>query len=706
MRVALEVLLNMHHIRKRKSHSDDACTQYETEGNEGTSSETRDMAGPANKTDEKEESIFISDSDSLELEEEGISQKTKTLHRKTLAAKRKIARMTEEEQLALAVKISQQEQANQVKHRQEEDELLRKAIEESLHVCESPDKSAVVTVKDLTEEASSGEEGIALDEEHKEHLSQQSQILKSSQDSPQNPKVLLKRLSQDIVESPSVILSPNCKDPLLCTESRKAPFLSQRNSNDFAYLSPSKASLSPVIPVKSPYALKRIPCRLFQDKCPNAIKLAEDVDGHCSESTQLDSSSSISTSNKSELKEGASSSHNVEIALKGSSLGNASMNYRDKSNTKHNCQSSSHKIAKNQQNNNSVHYYWGIPFCPNGEDPDAYAQVILCQLEVYEKSLKKSQRQLLQKTKYGKPIDLVAASSDSNEHTKDNKGNLSQEDTEEFLEGGDHQKIQKSEMELAEETDSLDIQPAPSKRSKASCSQFQEDDQCCLSEGQVKTQSHEPCTNMLPSECEGVAPEVLVESPILPPDMRDENCSNSELPIGNTQEESDCPETQLSPEIQDNDQENQPDLTEAPPLSPLACCLNAPPDLMACGDANSSLDVECPMCGCRFSQNQIERHAAYCDGVKDEPQTAVLRPRNRQSRHAHNGLCEAASSDSGKLEKCYVCKSLVLIKDYQTHVDKCLQSATLETSGTQRLKSSKLCPHFSGRKQQNEKADS
>lgn len=42
--------------------------------------------------------------------------------------------MTEDEQLALAVKISQQEQANHVKHRQEEDELLRKAIEESLHV--------------------------------------------------------------------------------------------------------------------------------------------------------------------------------------------------------------------------------------------------------------------------------------------------------------------------------------------------------------------------------------------------------------------------------------------------------------------------------------------------------------------------------------------------------------------------------------------
>ncbi|PIO36183.1 hypothetical protein AB205_0216600 [Aquarana catesbeiana] len=43
----------------------------------------------------------------------------------------------------------------------------------------------------------------------------------------------------------------------------------------------------------------------------------------------------------------------------------------------------------------------------------------------------------------------------------------------------------------------------------------------------------------------------------------------------------------------------------------------------------------------------------------------------------------------GRLEKCYLCKSLVPIKDYQTHVDKCLQSAAQETQGTQMLKGSK-----------------
>ncbi|KAJ3588683.1 hypothetical protein NHX12_009537 [Muraenolepis orangiensis] len=51
-----------------------------------------------------------------------------------------------------------------------------------------------------------------------------------------------------------------------------------------------------------------------------------------------------------------------------------------------------------------VHYYWGVPFCPQGLDPDVYTQVILAQMEVYEKSLKHAQRSLLNKVQWGKGI--------------------------------------------------------------------------------------------------------------------------------------------------------------------------------------------------------------------------------------------------------------------------------------------------------------
>lgn len=50
--------------------------------------------------------------------------------------------MTEEEQFALAVRMSEQE-AREVNSQEEEEEaLLRKAIEESLHSCQPSDASA------------------------------------------------------------------------------------------------------------------------------------------------------------------------------------------------------------------------------------------------------------------------------------------------------------------------------------------------------------------------------------------------------------------------------------------------------------------------------------------------------------------------------------------------------------------------------------
>lgn len=52
----------------------------------------------------------------------------------------------------------------------------------------------------------------------------------------------------------------------------------------------------------------------------------------------------------------------------------------------------------------AVHYYWGVPFCPQGLNPDDYTKVILCQLEVYEKSLKQAQRGLLRKVEWGEPV--------------------------------------------------------------------------------------------------------------------------------------------------------------------------------------------------------------------------------------------------------------------------------------------------------------
>lgn len=52
----------------------------------------------------------------------------------------------------------------------------------------------------------------------------------------------------------------------------------------------------------------------------------------------------------------------------------------------------------------TISYYWGVPFCPMGQNPDEYTRVIMCQMEVYEKSLKEAQRELLHKADWGQPV--------------------------------------------------------------------------------------------------------------------------------------------------------------------------------------------------------------------------------------------------------------------------------------------------------------
>lgn len=88
--------------------------------------------------------IVISDSDGEETKEENGLQKTKTKqsNRSKCLAKRKVAHMSEEEQFALALKMSEQE-AREVNNQEEkEEELLRKAIAESLNSCWSSAASA------------------------------------------------------------------------------------------------------------------------------------------------------------------------------------------------------------------------------------------------------------------------------------------------------------------------------------------------------------------------------------------------------------------------------------------------------------------------------------------------------------------------------------------------------------------------------------
>ncbi|XP_073507466.1 BRCA1-A complex subunit RAP80 isoform X2 [Phyllobates terribilis] len=689
--------MSMHHRRKPR-FSEGTCSQYVEDNAESIFEAPVDI-GPENGTKNEDASIVISDSDDMELHESMIPKKRRKppLYRKPLPVKRKIAQMSEEEQLALAVEMSQQEQTKQEEYTQEEeDELIKKAIQESLHSCQVPDvpisarnetppsskepclsqvsrhsdegltKSPVVLLQRLSQDIVDSP-CVVFSPNCKDPVSciesrpqvplspcSSSDFIKMSPGkdialSPVFPKyppssskemglsVLLQRLSQDIMENSSVVLSPNCKDPVSCIETSLQSSLSPCTSNDFVKLSSVReVTLSPVFPKKFPYSHRRIPCRLFQERSQSADRLVDDLDvqhTHCSESSQMDSSPVLPTSssqgessyqNDCQNKDSVCSTKTKEIACEDNvSIG--STEYFD-------CRSD-----KCNQSGGTVHYYWGVPFCPKGVDPSEYTKVILCQLEVYQKSLKNAQRQLLHKMDYGQPIHLVASSQENSK--EDPQSNISQEETEDTVAEDDTQKLEEAEQQQSDNSDSQDTQPMSSKRQKTAQT-ILENDHCSSSPNAIDS-SKALFTKMPPSECAGVAPVAPGDSAVSPTAVRNDSHLMEHTAIAQEEDITVCPETQSSPAKQEeSDKADQTDVMEIVP-DPKACMSSEPSDEdITCLDKKISNDVACPMCDFTFPPTEIERHAAYCDGINFQRELTVLRSRNNllRSRDRSVGL--------------------------------------------------------------------
>ncbi|XP_069620281.1 BRCA1-A complex subunit RAP80 isoform X2 [Ranitomeya imitator] len=693
--------MSMYHRRKPR-FSEGTCSQYVADDAESVFKAPVDI-GPENRTKNEDTSIVISDSDDMELQESMKPKKRRKppLTRKPLPVKRKIAQMTEEEQLALAVEMSQQEQTKQDEYTQEEeDELIKKAIQESLHSCQVPD----FPISAASETSSSSKE--------EPHLSQVSRH--SDEGLAKSPVVLLQRLSQDIVDSPCVVLSPNCKDPVSCIESRlqvplspctsdflkmspgkdtalspvflnKPPSAGKEKSlsvllqrlsqdivenpsvilspngkdpvsclerclqsppssctgNDFVKLSSSReVTLSPVFPQKFPYSHRQIPCRLFQERSQSADRQVDDLDvqhTHCSESLQMDSSPVLPTSSSQGFpnKDSVSSPLTKERACEDNvSIG---------STEDFDCRSD-----KCNQSGGTVHYYWGVPFCPKGVDPSEYTKVILCQLEVYQKSLKNAQRQLLHKMDYGPPIHLVASSQENSK--EDPQSNISQEETQDSIAEDDTQKLEEAEPEQNDNSDSQDVQPMSSKRQKTFQSPMQavlENDHCSSSPN-AKHNSKALLTKMLPSECAEVGPVAPGESAVSPTAVRNDRHLMEHPEIAQEEDITICPETQPSPAKQEeSDKDDETDGMEIA-LDQKACMSSEHSDI-TCPDKMMSKDVACPMCDFTFPATEIERHAAYCDGVNFQRELTVLRSRNNLLRSRDRSSINLTPKRYGKL---------------------------------------------------------
>ncbi|NWT25287.1 UIMC1 protein, partial [Cardinalis cardinalis] len=597
----------------------------ESRGRDGEEEEEekRNAANARKKRSFVDAFIVISDSDGEQesKEESGLQKKrTKQLDRTKFAAKRKIAQMTEEEQFALALKMSEQE-ARQVNcQEEEEEELLRKAIAESLSSCQPSDSSTASPHLSVEALDSQGQSQPAEKEG--------SELLGGLAFCPDTP-------------------------PSDCSSHSQTSRADGNGQMDVAR-SPLVVLRSPTFgKVASGASWRLTPRRLF-----NSPSSSSEAAGHEPKEQLL-----------------PSTGHSAGEAGAGSSA-----TPLWKSRTTEQCDSprrsgggadlrmlTVEEKQKQEEARNTVHYYWGIPFCPKGVDPNQYTKVILCQLEVYQKSLKQAQRQLLHKKEFGNPV-VPSPSLSQNELGKGEE--ISRENgVADGTEDGD------TEGQESENITWLH----PSKRREAeSPGHSMEEEKNSTSDDEPTTSYCQP-SQVLPAEDvpeDGepmqIAQSISTMTPLgskRNPDTATENSAEEEISV--------CPETQPSPLEAIEEREELCSDSRCAPMQ-VGGDEDAGRAVSECSPA-AAASVSCPLCDHSFPAEEIEVHAMYCDGAAGpEPaqDTPVLTRRQREGRNkAASGKSSPPSSDIDKCEKCYLCKSLVPLLQYQRHVDSCLQAA-------------------------------
>lgn len=308
----------------------------------------------------------------------------------------------------------------------------------------------------------------------------------------------------------------------------------------------------------------------------------------------------------------------------------------------------------------TVHYYWGVPFCPRGLDPDAYTKVIVAQMEVYEKSLKQAQRRLVKKVKWGEPVLPQPERSPSPESPQTPQIHLPQRRS--LRRKANLDKYLSSQKD--EERDELD-----------------EETQWNEEEEEQTEQNREQRQKKQDSDC-----EVCPETELSDNDSSQELTQLTQLPVKSPELETvkeDCPavDERQQPEHEeemevDVESEQEPDQSKSadadaggqfpesessqdPDLEPVAAVLR-PQSL-----------VQCPICQRSFPSVNIEMHAAFCNGEPASEDSAC--PRLRRKTLSREETEERQAERTGQMqEKCYICDRAVPLKEYSRHTDQCL----------------------------------
>ncbi|TNN56189.1 BRCA1-A complex subunit RAP80 [Liparis tanakae] len=317
----------------------------------------------------------------------------------------------------------------------------------------------------------------------------------------------------------------------------------------------------------------------------------------------------------------------------------------------------------------TVHYYWGVPFCPRGVDPDEYTQVILGHMEVYEKSLKQAQRGLLRKAEWGEAVLPQPEKSPSPESPAESPPQLVLR----------RRGIKLRNKNVSEATDTLSVEAEEDEEDQKDGEEErkgkgEEEKKEGEEEGQADTDDCEVCPEtqlsdddrtqdllMAPDAGEELASKKSPE----PPEV--EMILQVDSPAGAEEEEEEQEEemeveaavdrkTEMSVPVgrqhareeRIEEDEADPDVEEI--KDPGLQRLTSPDRQPAAPLHRPESKVDCPMCQGSYPASEIERHAAYCDGevavVEERRPEKVcfqvsLKPRRKRTRRAEATAEEA-----------------------------------------------------------------
>ncbi|XP_028839577.1 BRCA1-A complex subunit RAP80 isoform X3 [Denticeps clupeoides] len=323
----------------------------------------------------------------------------------------------------------------------------------------------------------------------------------------------------------------------------------------------------------------------------------------------------------------------------------------------------------------TIFYYWGVPFCPRGQDPDSYTGVILSQLEVYEKSLKEARRNSLHKAEWGMPVLPGAPDRPLFSRRRKSRVLRAVEDEEEEDEEREGEDGEEMRVKVGLEGEDREIRVSQSPREE------REDELHVV----VSSPDTEKSLLLIPEESSDI-PE-----PIRQPELQDspdEQQAQEEITV--------CPESQMTedgtPELMSTSPAQSPaqqeceimEVEEEGGIGPVSDENMDEADTEETEVERAQM-VQCPICMRPFPMSKIELHAAYCS-ADDRPPSPPAESRSspgvgtvvtgRRKTRQVTGLSQDSScSTSRRLvkEKCYICLKYISMPEYSQHVEHCIR---------------------------------